>query len=323
MRLSTELLIGSILLGTSSLAIAGEQPARSVPGPVRAGSTELSAPWDASLRNRANRFYYSLAGEPLAPGQHELQFKVLADNRLFLDDLLRLPQDAAGATFEILAGNATWRQRVAKLASTTRRAEVQILLDGRLLRTFSLPAFLDYNRGLQLVPLTLRQPVSETWSLWAQEGTSPLPNVTTKDYDPVCWNNCDSNRQYCYQTEPSCAYVDYCDVCENQFASCTNGCVVCTDPKSVSYRDQYFAGNPMWIGSECIHNYWDGGTWYDYYRFTLRKCQVKVTQYCDGHTTEQYTGFCTDSTATCGAAGWQCYYPTTWFVPPSCPYFTF
>jgi hypothetical protein len=328
MRLVSALLTGLLLLGTSGLTAAGERSIRSLPEPARASTERPEMPLDRVLQNgTAPRFFYSLAGQPLAAGSHELRFQVLAAGKLVCEDLLRLPTDAAGATFELLAGNGAWRQKVADLAATSRPTEVQVLLDGRRLRTFSLPEFLDYNRLIQLTPFTLEKPVAETWSLWpigAQEKPSPGEGILAKAYDSVCWNNCDSNRQWCYQTDPSCAEVDWCDVCENQFQSCLNYCVICTDPKNVYYRDQYSAGNPRYAGSSCILN-WDNvsSNWYDLYSFTLRKCQIKVTEYCDGHKTEDPTGFCSDSTATCGVMRESCQNGGAWAVPASCPYFSF
>jgi hypothetical protein len=119
-----------------------------------------------------------------------------------------------------------------------------------------------------------------------KDAVAGLAGSLTKGWDPVCLANCDTNRDWCYQTESSCEGVDHCDVCENEWSSCRNRCWICTDPKSVTERTRTWLKNAYWWGSRCLENVWQELHYYDMYDLVYQNDRIRRTEYCDGRVVE-------------------------------------
>jgi hypothetical protein len=271
----------------------------------------------------AERAFFSLAGELVPPGVRELTFEIRIDGRTALTDVLRLPLDAAGGTFELLAGDPRALARLFARAEKDRRAEITVKLDGRTLRTFSLPDFLAYNRQFQDKLPSVRNPLGETRTFAPEPGAEARPDGRqgglSKGWDTQCLANCDTNRDYCYQTEPSCYAVDYCDVCENQWSSCRNGCWVCEEPKSVSQYTSSWIKSASWAGGNCLYDASQSSYWYDFYNLVIENDRYQRTEHCDGSHTDTFL-YSWDTYGSCMRQSyWQtCSYPAGSSYPPYC-----
>jgi hypothetical protein len=233
--------------------------------------------------------------------------------------------DAVNGTFELLAGDPEGLARVLSLAEKAgREAEITVALNGRTLKSFSLPEFLAYNRQFQESPPTLVKPLGEVRT-FASDGAPVTPpgkpaDPRAKDWDLNCLANCDTNRDYCYQTEPSCEGVDYCDVCENEWSSCRNGCWICTDPKSVSEYTTSRIKSASWAGSDCLGTYYSPNYWYDYYNLVIENSRWRRTEYCNGSHTDTWL-YSWDTYGSCMRnTYWSCSYSYGQPWPPYCPF---
>lgn len=240
------LLLGCLLLSTS--ASYGQVRSETLLGMGVQDELGLAKVAQTAPGQRA---FFVLEGDWGKASPRELAFEIRFGERVMLRDVLQLPKDAEGGTFELLAGDPeTLGRLLARGAKQGRRAQVTVSVDGRVLRSFSIPELLTYNRRFQESPPDIRQALGEvrTFAPGALEpDREDFAGSLAKGWDPVCLSNCDTNRDWCYQTEPSCEGVDYCDVCENEWSSCRNGCwtSTCTDPKSVTERTVSWLKTPI------------------------------------------------------------------------------
>lgn len=321
MRKTPLVLLTCLSMTTPLWGQQGAESRKAFPG-------QLSTPASSSVpaTKLSERAFFSLAGELVSPGPHELKFEIRVDRRLILQDVLQLPFDAAGGTFELLAGDPEGLARVFALAEKAgRKAQVTVALDGRTLRTFAFPEFLSYNQQFHEAPPTVSQPLGEVRTFASDAAPTARPDAppsphTKGYYDPTCLANCDANRDYCYQTEPSCEGVDYCDVCENQWSACRNGCWVCTDPKSVSEYNTSWIKSATWVGSDCLATLYTPNYWWDYYNLVIENSRWRRTEYCDGSHTDTWL-YSWDTYGSCMRnTYWSCSYSYGQPWPPYCPF---
>lgn len=182
----------------------------------------------------------SLADAPIAESGGELRLEVRVDGHLFVDDLLRLGPDAAGGTFEFLAGDAARQQRLAALAKSGQTVEIEVLLDGATLARPSLDQLLADSAQLQGSGAR-RYPLSEVRTLGpaaGRDGEPPLRNVQAADIYTSCVADCETSRQWCYQNTPECNQA-WCDSCENDYYACLNFCYDTRDIDGDGVADIY------------------------------------------------------------------------------------
>lgn len=321
MRKTLVLLVGCLLLSGSVLFAETRPEARqaSVEREARDGSGPVKLP-------AGERAFFSLADHWVPPGARELKIEIRLAGKSVLQDVLQLPEDAADGTFELLAGDPAGLERVLKLAKKMGdRAQVVVSLDGQVLRSFSIPEFLEYNERFRETPPEVRSLLGEvrTFAPAVAEaaGSREDPGQPTAlGWDPNCIAACDADRDYCYQTEPSCFGVDWCEVCENQWSACHNGCWICEDPKSVSQYTSSWIKNAYWAGTACLSDVFQNKNWYDFYNLTIQNDRYQRTEYCNGsvaHTLlyswDTY-GSCTRNTP------WTCSSSTGSAFGPYCPF---
>jgi hypothetical protein len=260
----------------------------------RGGSSPVSQPLAGP------RAYYSLAGHLVPPGARELAFELRIEGRQILTNVLQLPLDAAGGTFELLAGDPGNLERLFTRAEKAgRRAQVVVSLDGRPLRTFAFPEFLAYNRQFEKAPPQLLRPLGEVRTFAPEAGLTGWQSVQSKSYDPVCVEGCEAQRDWCYQNTPECASVFQCTPCDNEFNTCRQYCWVCEDPKSVTTRTQTTYSNAGYRGSACLTDPW-GSKWYwDIFDYIQWQTQIQRTEYCNGSVVETVIGAWQSGSGTC------------------------
>jgi hypothetical protein len=318
MRQHTLVLLMSVLLTSPLLAQQrpqGLELSRSLMGKRAAALPSFP------LNQRA---FFSLAGALVPPGSRELTFEVRIDGRLALQDVIRLPFDSAGGTVELLAGDPAGLANLLARAEKAGKSQFSVSLDGRTLETFTLAELRAYNKRFQdSLPVALK-PAGEVRT-FASTGEPVLQprkpqGPLTKDYDPSCVASCDAQRDDCYQTEPSCEGVEYCEVCEDQWSSCYNGCWVCTDPKSVTEYTTSSLYSATYYGSSCLQDFWGTGYWFDYYSYVIRNYRWQRTEYCNGSHTDTLL-YTWDTSGTCQRNSYfSCSFPfgTAW--GPFCPF---
>lgn len=285
MRKVPVLLLGCLLLSTSTTfaqARSEASPGKKAPDELGLAKVTQDAP--------GQRAFFVLEGEWGEATPREMAFEIRFGERVMLRDVLQLPKDAVGGTFELLAGDPEALGRLlARAEKQGHRARVTVSVDGRPLRSFSIPELLAYNRQFQESPPNVRQVLGEvrTFAPGALKPSSrDFVSLLAKDYDPVCLSNCDTNRDWCYQTEPACEGVDWCEVCEDEWTLCSNGCWICTDPKSVTERTRTWLKNAYWWGSRCLEDVWQELYYYDLYDLVFQNDRIRRTEYCDGSVVE-------------------------------------
>lgn len=268
----------------------GERGARGGSGRAEPG---LAAP--------GKRAFYSLAGHLVPPGSRELRIEVRIAGRPLLSDVLQLPLDAAGATFELLGGDPRSLERVfARAAEAGRRAQVVVSLDGRTLRTFSFSEFLIYNQQFEKAPPQIRLPLGEERTFAPEAGTRGSQSSLAKSYDPECVAGCQAHRDGCYQMEPSCAGVFRCAVCDNEYNTCRQSCWVCEDPKSVTDRTEASMVNNGYRGTACLtDSIWGRSEWWEIYDYVIVYTTIRRTEYCDGSVVETVISSWQNGSGTC------------------------
>ncbi len=293
---------------TCLFLMAGAALALPHPKPPQSPASEIfgRSPLPSQSQSDDRALYYLLGS-----AGRELEFDVRVNGHSYLDEKMTLPADAAGATFELLAGDAAHRDRLFKLAENWRnRVLVTVKVDGRAVRELSFQELLDSSSDLRRLPFRLGQVAKgmRTFSAAASGSSKPNPlSGLLKD----CTSDCQSQFYSCMSSV--CAGQEECDYCNEEFATCDSGCPppICTDPKSVSsYNTSPTLTNVQWTGSECLGDspYATFFQWYDHDYLTYRTDHYTVTTYCDGHTTSSY--YSTYSTFYCWNPSYgQCYYP--------------
>jgi hypothetical protein len=136
-------------------------------------------------------------------------------------------------------------------------------------------------------------------------------------------SNCDQNRDWCNQTEPSCAEVDWCDECEAQWRVCCDHCWICTDPKSVTERTNSWIRNAYWRGRSCLENIWNELYDYDRYDLGIQNDRIRRTEYCDGRVVETVL-YSWDSYGSCiRNTFWTCPFREGFDSGSRCPFWRF
>lgn len=211
-------LLVCLLIGASVPAFAGARPG-------------LLIAEQPVFRARApQRLFFSVPPGSLGGTAAELRLQIKIDGQLFVEDVLRLQTDPRGSTFEFLAGDEARLAQLAEIAASGGSGEVRVLLDDRALRTFSLQEFLAYSRNVQQrSPLSLRYPVTETRKFGPEAGTFGSSRLRPSTNIYTCPDNCELDRQSCYQQTPECSGRDYCDVCESRYQWCLNYCQSISD----------------------------------------------------------------------------------------------
>ena len=216
-------LICSLLISLPGLADAGTNPLRLISAQPAIGSD--------SANGTSRRLFFSVPAGTAGAAARELRLEITVEGQLFVEDTLRVASDPSGQTFEFLAGDDARQRRLAAIAATSRPAEARVMLDGKVLRTFSLQEFLSSSEAVRRAPLSLSYPTSDLRSFGPAAGRpggagrlTPEPTVVRD-----CTYNCGVDRTYCYQNTPECAYVDYCSVCETQYYQCLNYCQASND----------------------------------------------------------------------------------------------
>ena len=270
MRTTPVLLLASLLAAPLLGQRAADRPAFFSPtGTAPASTAPASFLPTAKLSERA---FFSLAGEAVPPGARELRFEIRIDGRTALKDVLRLPLDAAGGTFELLAGDPQALARLsARAAKAGRHAEISVALDGRTLRTLPFAEFLGLQPAIPEGAAEPPQAGGRNARLRGgkRAGCPPLREPAAKGWDLNCIANCDTNRDYCYQTEPECAGVDYCETCETQWGSCHDACWTCEEPKSVSQYTSSWIKSTSWAGRELPGGRHLNCSWFDFYNLVI------------------------------------------------------
>jgi hypothetical protein len=233
-------LICSLLMSLPALAVAATNPLRLISAQPAIGSD--------SPNGTSRRLFFAVPAGTAGADARELRLEIAVEGQLFVDDTLRLARDPSGQTFEFLAGDDARQRRLAAIAATSRPAEARILLDGRVLRTFSLHEFLASSEAVRRAPLSLSYPESELRSFGPAGGQAPPPvhapspvqasaGKLTRESQYDCAGNCEINRQYCNQNTPECTYVVYCDVCETEYYQCLSYCQMSVDSDGDGVRD--------------------------------------------------------------------------------------
>jgi hypothetical protein len=298
---STALLTGLFLMAGAALAL----PHPKTPQPP--ANEIFGAPPHPSQSRSDDRALYYLLGS----AGRELEFDVRVNGRSYLDEKLTLPADAAGATFELLAGDKVHRDRLFKLAENWRsQVLVTVKVDGGTVRELSFQELLNSSRDLQRLPIRLGQAAKGTRSFSPEASGAAKPNPLSgllKD----CTSSCQSQFYSCMSSV--CAGQEECDYCNQEFYDCNSGCPppTCTDPKNVSYYNSSpTLTNVQWTGSACLGDspYATIYFIYDHDYLTYRTDHYTQTTYCDGHTETSY--YSTYSTVYCWSSSYsQCYSP--------------
>lgn len=316
MRRMSLCLCSSLLLATPLLAQKGPE-GREIPAARR-----LTPAASASIARPEQRAFFSLMGELVPPGARELKIEVRIDGRTALQETLQLPMDAAGGIFEVLAGDPEeWARLAARAEKAGRRAAVTVTLDGRTLRTFSFADFLAYNRQFQQAPLAVHQPLADVRTVYPEAPKARSSSgLSTKGWDYQCLDVCDSDRDYCYQTEPSCFGVDLCQVCDDQWSYCRSGCWICEEPKSTSQYTVSWIKSTTWVGSGCLQEFTSKYT-YDFYNYVQGNARYQRTEHCDGSHTDTYLYSLADTTGSCiRRTLFTCSFASGNATPPFCPF---
>jgi thrombospondin type 3 repeat protein len=223
---------GLAVAGTNSLPLTSEQPA--------IGSD--------SANGTSRRLFFSVPAGTGGATARELRLEIAVEGQLFVEDTLRVASDPSGQTFEFLAGDDARQRRLAAIAATSRPAEARVMLDGKVLRTFSLQELLTSSEAVRRAPLSLSYPTTELRTFGPAAGRAGGASRLSPQPLNDCPGNCQIDRQYCYQNTPECAYVDYCDVCETQYNQCLNYCAASNDSDGDGIRDGSdncpYAANP-------------------------------------------------------------------------------
>ncbi len=220
-----------------------------------------------------------------------LRMEIHVDGRLFVDDLLELRDDGRNGTFELLEHDTARAAKLARLAASARTATVRLSIDGEVLRTLPLRDFLAAGgtlAGEVTLPLSERATFGIEAGPGAQAGPIASPRPRTND---TCQDNCEINRQWCYQNTPECATVIYCEVCENEYQSCLNYCQQTGDsdgdgvqnssdncPNTANAGQQDCDGDG--IGDAC--DSFNGTTTYQGYNEQVDFVYGPVYSYCSG-----------------------------------------
>jgi hypothetical protein len=170
------------------------------------------------------RLLYTLPEQTAASA---LRMEIHVDGRLFVDDVLELRDDGQGGTFEFLKQDAARTIRLAKIAAGGRNATVRISVDGEVVRTLPLRDFVAAAGALAADNSRIALPKSEqaTFGIEAGPLESGAPPVTPRPRtNGQCEDNCEINRQWCYQNTPGCENVVMCQPCDEEYQSCLEYC---------------------------------------------------------------------------------------------------
>jgi hypothetical protein len=301
---STALLACLLLTAGAALAL----PAR--PKAPQSPASEIFAlPLPSQQQSDGRALHYRLDS-----AGRELAFDVRVNGQPYLDEKLTLPADAAGATFELLAGDTVHRDRLFKLAENWRnRVRVTVKVDGRAVRELSFQELVASSRDLQRLPSRPGKVTNGVrWFSAEAEGApsgNPLSGLL-KD----CTSSCQSDFYSCMSS--SCPGQEECDYCNNEFATCNNNCSPppsCTDPKSVSNSNTSTLVGATWEGEYCLNDY-PSGQLYDHYYLVYRHDYYTTTTYCDG--SSSVTSYSTYTSSYCDEPTYiSCSYPGGY---PSC-----
>jgi len=274
----------------------------------------------------SRRAFFALDGELIAPGPHELKFEVSIEGRTAVSDVIQLPFDSSGGIVELLAGDPAGLADVLARAERAGKGRLSVSLDGRTLKTFTPAEFRAYNERFQHAPPAVLTPSGEVRTFAPGIGRAPRPadlrDLLSKGYDPQCVANCDTNRDWCYQNEPSCEGVDYCEICEDEWASCHNNCWICTDPKSTSQYTTSSLYSATFYGSSCLEEWFypHSRYWYDSYSYVIRNYRWQRTEYCDGSHTDTLL-YTWDTTGSClRSTFFTCSFSFGTAYGPYCPF---
>lgn len=278
-------------------------------GPQSPASKIFALPLPSQQQSDGRALYYRLDS-----AGRELAFDVRANGQPYLNEKLTLVADAAGDTFELLAGDTVHRDRLFKLAENGRnRVRVTVKVDGRAVRELSFQELLASSRDLQRLPSRPGQVTSGVrWFSPEADGApsrNPLSGLL-KD----CTSSCQSQFYSCMSSV--CAGQEECDYCNQEFYDCDSNCSPppsCTDPKSVSTSNSSTLVGAQWQGQYCLNDY-PSAQLYDHYYLTYRVDHYTTTTYCDG--SSSVTSYSTYESSYCDeATGFSCSYPGGY---PSC-----
>lgn len=170
------------------------------------------------------RFLYSL---PDGKAPSTLRFEIDVEGKLFLDDVLVLREGSRGAAVELLGHDAVRQSRLAAIARSRREATVRISADGRTLRTMPLRELLASSEALVQANRRIAIPLTDD-ATFGEAAGAPARAVPPPAFRPAvngqCEDNCEINRQWCYENTPECERVIVCDTCDNEYYQCLNYC---------------------------------------------------------------------------------------------------
>ncbi|HEX7151258.1 MAG TPA: thrombospondin type 3 repeat-containing protein [Thermoanaerobaculia bacterium] len=174
------------------------------------------------------RLLYTLPHDgPADTKGQELRLEVRVEGRLFVEDVLKLRTNARGGTFAFIQHDAVRLARLAELALSGTPATATISLGGKTLKMMPLRELVTSSAVLARKKPVLSLPLSEAATFGLDAGAPGDGKAAVRSRPAVentCEENCETNRQWCYQTTPECATVIWCETCENEYQSCLNYC---------------------------------------------------------------------------------------------------
>ncbi|HEX7185213.1 MAG TPA: hypothetical protein VF756_25535 [Thermoanaerobaculia bacterium] len=266
--------------------------------------------------------FFALPADQLVQEGQELEFRVLLNGQLHIQETLPLePSSAPGSAFELLATRPDLRDRLYDLSGDrANQLQVQVLLGGKAIGDFSFADFVRYNREIKGKKFAPRHAASQVLDLTAGDTTpqSATPrgirSVTAAGTgpDPACVQQCDEEYAWNVNTY-GCDYGD-CSRWESERQACLQRCpIVCIDPKRVTEPTYTEVVARYWGPSDCYEHWWESdffmGEWYRYTETQYKHTKVRRTEYCDGHVEEQVLQVWYSYSACWARSGLSCYYP--------------
>jgi hypothetical protein len=264
--------------------------------------------------------FYSLSADQLGQQEQTLEFRILLNGQLQLQESLLLqPGSASGFAVELFASRPDLRDRLYSLSrDSANHLQIQVVLNGKSLGDFrSFAELVRYNREIKKKGISPRQAASHVLDLAA--GEAPIRPRAPKAFtpkgngpDPACVQQCDEEYAWNVNTY-GCDYGD-CSRWESERQACLQRCpIVCIDPKKVT-EPTYTELVGFYSGpSDCYEHWWENdfyqGEWYRYTEAQYKHTKVRRTEYCDGHIEEQVLQVWYSYSICWAPSGFSCFYP--------------
>ena len=272
---------------------------------------------------KETRFLFiPLTAEEARGAEGPLEFRVSFNGKPYVEETLSLEalQGTKEPSFELLATRPDLLDRLYDLSRDEgNQITVEIFLDGMSLRELSFAELLRNNRQLKAKPFHPVSAPSRVRDLSGNESPGPsgspaLMTAKGMQQDPACVNACTQAYYLCTgndcfeDTDPQCIY------CQEQYSNCLDSCpYVCVDPKSVREETRTVEVSSVSYGSTCYQDWWSNdpywGSYYTYFNKTYRHTRVRITEYCNGSTSETTLSTWYSSQGCWEPSGYPCSWP--------------